>query len=152
MFETLAPPNPLIVLFVCTGFPTKSSILLEMHAEHLLSMPTCSPSVSNMIVLCCFILELPVWPAIIATTGYAITSFLRWLLPLGYSLHGVLIRCAICFRMFTFRLVLIISDLSMTHLYILFALLFNQHLILYAYPRFLLDIYWLLVSSWGFIP
>jgi len=45
----VVPPKPLITLFDCLGVSMKSSMQLEIQAEHLLSMPTGPESVSNCV-------------------------------------------------------------------------------------------------------
>ena len=53
-FAVRDPPKPLMDLFVSLRGPSKSSMQCDMHAEHLLSMPIVSASVSkNTRVSCC---------------------------------------------------------------------------------------------------
>ena len=47
--KCLVPPNPLMVLLHLTISPWKSSLLWEIHLEHLLSMPTKVESVVSFI-------------------------------------------------------------------------------------------------------
>ena len=54
MFENLVPPNPLIDLLQSRNSPIKSSALWEMQAEHLLSIPMRSESVSKRTLFECF--------------------------------------------------------------------------------------------------
>ena len=80
MFATLVPPNPFMDRFVGIGCPMKSSILWEMQAEHRLSIPICSASVSNSVVLCLFIV-LFFLSASIARTENVISCLMRPFLP-----------------------------------------------------------------------
>ena len=62
---TFVPPNPFIGLFYLIIGPSKSSIRWDIHAEHLLSMPTFAESVSN----CSLLVYLLLISACMATTG-----------------------------------------------------------------------------------